>query len=99
MTNLQEGNNRLDSSGVADDPGDLADTVDTLLTGPLTDAADAQLAAHAVALKEDGVHGVGNIGPVGVEAGLAACRVVQLEIITLKTLKQTEAYNIYEYIW
>ena len=99
MTNLQEGDDGLDSSGVADDPGDLADTVDTLLTGPLTDAADAQLAAHAVTLKEDGVHGVGNIGPVGVEAGLAACRVVQLEIITLKTLKQTEAYNIYEYIW
>ena len=85
MTNLQEGDDGLDSSGVTDDSGDLADTVDTLLAGPLTDAADAQLAAHAVALEEDGVHGDGDIGPVGVEAGLAACRVVQLEIITSKT--------------
>ena len=68
MTNLQEGNNRLDSSGVADDPGDLADTVDTLLVGPLADIAYAQLAAHAVVLHVDWVHGVGNISPVGGDA-------------------------------
>ena len=85
MTNLQEGNDGLNSSGVTDDTGDLANTVNAFLAGPLTDVAHAQLAADAGALKEDGVHGVGNIGPVGVEAGLAACRVVQLEIITVKT--------------
>ena len=78
--NLQEGDDRLDSSGVTDDPPDLADTVDALIAGDVSDVADAQLAAHAVTLKEDRVHGLGDIGPVGSEAGLAACRVVQLEI-------------------
>ena len=36
MTNLQEGNDRLNGSGVTDDPGNLADTVDALLAGPST---------------------------------------------------------------
>ena len=71
--NLQERDDRLDSSGVTDDPPDLADTVDALLAGDVSDIADAELAADAVALHVDRVHGLGNIGPVGGEAGLAAC--------------------------
>ena len=66
MTNLQEGDDGLNSSGVTDDSSDLADTVDALaltIAGPLTDVADTD--ADAIALKEDRVHGVGNIGPVG----------------------------------
>ena len=74
MTNLEEGNNRLASSGANDDVGELADTGETLLAGPLTDVAQVQLAADAVGLKEEGVHGSSNICPVGVDPGLAAHR-------------------------
>ena len=88
ITNLQEGNDGLNSSGVTDDPGNLADTVDAFLAGPLTDVAHAQLAADAVALQEDGVHGVGDISPVSVEAGLAACRVVQLKDVYYEKKKK-----------
>ena len=80
LENLQECDDRLDSSGVTDDSPDLPDTVDTLIAGDVSDIADAQLAADAVALQVDGVHSVGNIGPAGVEASLAACRVFQLEL-------------------
>ena len=94
MTNLQEGNDGLNSSGVTDDPGNLANTVDALLAGPLADVAHCQLAADAVALKEDGVHGVGDISPVSVQAGLAACRVVQLKYVYYKKNKEKNCVNI-----
>ena len=79
MTNLQEGNNRL--GGATDDKAKVADNADALLADPLTDGAHVQLAADAVALKEDGVHGLSNIRPVGADPGLAACRVIKLENI------------------
>ena len=95
---LEESDNFGDGSGVADEASDLSETTDALLAGPLADGAEAEGAADAVALHEDGVHGVSDLRPGHGDAGLAARWVLHLASRTelrVSRFKKTEAPDFF----
>ena len=76
---LEEGDDVGDGGGVSDDAPDGGEATGALVAGPVAELAAHDLAAHGGALEEHGVHGAGNVGPRGADAGLTGRRVLSLE--------------------